>query len=145
MNNILEDDDRSTGILGSIKLQIRRIGQAVNDARERYAFRQELANCEELDVILADLGLTRGELEPLLKCHPESGKLLRKMLARVGLDEVSRGDLRTRRELERVCTFCKSRGRCRTWLRSGGSEGYAEFCPNAELLDALRAHLREKA
>ena len=41
------------------------------------------------------------------------------------------------REIERSCSLCDSRALCRRWLRSGATDGYHTFCPNAEWFDHI--------
>ena len=38
-----------------------------------------------------------------------------------------------------ACVNCPSQGYCRTWLDSGGREGYDAFCPNHGFVARLKA------
>jgi hypothetical protein len=151
MRNDLETDDVAhDGIGGMLSRLANRAKVAIADARQRRALRRELADCAmngELDTILADVGLTRGDIEPLIKGHPEAARLFRAMLGRLGLEKEYSRDSNIHREMERTCSLCDEHGRCRGWLHTGRKDGYHDFCPNADLLDFLRqrAAARSKA
>lgn len=129
---------RAEGMLARLVHQAR---TAIADARERHALRRELADYAmtgNLDAVLAEAGLSRMQIEPLIKGYPEAPRLLEAMAARLGVENEYTKDPTIQREIQRTCSLCAVHGRCRRWLRSGRDEGYQDFCPNAALLDFLR-------
>ena len=42
-------------------------------------------------------------------------------------------------EAARRCFACSAQAGCRGWLESKDTEGYREFCPNADFIDAEKA------
>jgi hypothetical protein len=111
------------------------------DACQRRQLAEELAGAAasgELDAILAETGLARGQLQRLLQGHAESPRLLEAMTQRLGIEREAIAEREILREIERICSLCDSRGPCRRWLRSGATDGYDAFCPNAEWFDHLR-------
>ncbi|HVA39220.1 MAG TPA: DUF6455 family protein [Candidatus Binataceae bacterium] len=120
-----------------------RMKQALSDMRQRHRLREEIGEMERnggLDSLLADVGLTRGDVDAVIAGFPESGRLLQAMAERLQVDYDSIKDAAIRFELQRTCTMCSTRGRCRTWLRSAETEGYRDFCPNGARFDELRGH-----
>jgi len=114
---------------------------AVHDLQERHRLRGELLALDKdgaLDRVLADARLSRADLEPMLSNHPASGRLLTQMAERLQICDRLHDDAVTERDMWRVCTLCESQGRCKHWLASGATEGYEDFCPNAELLNKMR-------
>ncbi len=86
---------------------------------------------------MADLGLGPGDLDTILRSDPDSKALLTRMMAHVGIDL---GWLRTHpralRELERACSLCGERRRCRHWMKTRQpASAYRAFCPNASSFD----------
>ncbi|HEX6266542.1 MAG TPA: DUF6455 family protein [Burkholderiales bacterium] len=71
----------------------------------------------------------------ILSALKEGRLRLAEMLGRRGvklgedLNEIRSEALATRR-----CVFCSTKEQCDAWLASGASEGFARFCPNAELV-----------
>lgn len=129
------------GLGGALARLAGKAKTTIADARQRYALRRELADCamnSDFDVILAEAGLGRGEIEPLIKGHPDAGRLLRAMSERLGLAQERSKDPVILREMQRTCSLCAEHGRCRRWLNTGRTDGYHAFCPNAEILDLLR-------
>jgi len=61
-------------------------------------------------------------------------------MAALGLDpvEVSKIESQTFRDLQRVCSFCRSHRRClRDLARDPGKPEWKDYCPNVETLMAL--------
>ena len=112
----------------------------VKDARERRRLRRELLDldADTLDRTLAELRLQRGEVDAMIANHPASGHLLDDVAARLDVAGKLHADPATERDMWRLCSVCSAQGRCKHWLASGATEGYDEFCPNADRLDALR-------
>jgi uncharacterized protein YjiS (DUF1127 family) len=144
MRGALEED--RAGRAGVFARIAQRAKIAVEDMRQRHALRRELADCDmrgSLDETLADIGVSRAQVAPLVKGAPNAARLLTRMAAWVGVDLEGIRDPALRRELQRVCTLCRSQGHCKHWLDHPDSRGYRDFCPNAELLDELRPRRRE--
>lgn len=134
----LAERGHAEGMLARLVHQAR---TAIADAGERRALRRELADYAmtgNLDSLLAEAGLSRAQIEPLIKGYPEAPRLLEAMAERLGVEEEYKKDPTIQRDLQRTCSLCAAHGRCRRWLHSGRQDGYRDFCPNAELLDFLR-------
>ena len=139
-------EDRPRGVWQKIGTKVivvtRRVRRAFAEARSRTALRSELSRLEEagqLDVVLSDLGVSRGELPAVAKNHPGSARRLAGMLHRLGicvLPEASVGP--EMRSIERTCLLCGATGQCERWLRSSRPTSLARnFCPNSPGFDAL--------
>jgi uncharacterized protein YjiS (DUF1127 family) len=108
-------------------------------ARNRLRLYDELARMGDREV--ADLGVSRVELEALAQAGGRPRRLMQAMMARVG---VRQSDLKwvpgLTREVERTCGLCAEKRRCRRWLRAAQPSGsHRSFCPNAASFDrALR-------
>lgn len=140
-NNLGRDQAPRHGVGGALIWLAAKAKTAIADARQRYALRRELANCamnSDFDIILAEAGLGRGEIEPLIKGHPDASRLLRAMSERLSVEQERNKDPVILREMQRTCALCTEHGRCRRWLSTERKDGYHDFCPNAELLDLLR-------
>ena len=113
-----------------------RICHFVDRRRQRRQLQHELAQLEamgSLDAVLADAGLVRSQIEPLI-AGCASSELLDKMLARLGID-AARLPVETRREMGWTCTTCPDKRRCRKWLSGVEETDFHSFCPNAAQLD----------
>lgn len=118
----------------------RSISHFVDDTRRRRRLRRELEQLEamgSLDAVLADVGLVRSQLEPLLT--GDNAELLDRMQARLGID-ATRLPIETRREMEWACTQCSDKRHCGQWMAEKDEAGVPEFCPNGDhLIGALAA------
>jgi uncharacterized protein YjiS (DUF1127 family) len=104
--------------------------------RERAALRRELRQLEqsgELDATLADIGLSRGQLETLLASDPAAADLLPRMMRRFRFGPGKAGIIPFLRDMEWTCTACRAQRQCRKWL-DRATPGYPSFCPNAAAL-----------
>jgi hypothetical protein len=104
----------------------------------------ELRCCgeDEVERIAKDLGLSASELRRVTKLGPGSADLLLRRMAALDLDrkEVSRTEPRTFQDLQRVCSMCDSKRRCRRDLtRDAADPVWEDYCPNAATLMALNA------
>jgi hypothetical protein len=91
-----------------------------------------------LDAVLADVGLVRSQIEPLLAGRDDSGELLEQMLARLGID--ARGlPVETERGMLWTCMNCRDKRQCRHWLAEVDQTDLHSFCPNAAELDQALA------
>lgn len=90
-----------------------------------------------------DIGLSGPELEGLVRHGPHAADLLVRRMAMLDLDreEVSAVDRATFLDLQRVCTNCDCKGRCRRDLaRRPDAAAWEDYCPNVatlKMLDAL--------
>lgn len=113
------------------------IGRWAEGVNARRQLRRELAFIEangELDLILADAGLTRAQIDVLVAGSPDARRQLMAMLERLRI-AAKAVPAATMREMGWTCTTCTDKRRCREWL-AGGEEGeFRAFCPNAALLD----------
>jgi Family of unknown function (DUF6455) len=104
--------------------------------RERRQLQGELAQLQaigSLDAVLADAGLVRSQIAPLIAgCG--SRELLDQMLARLGID-AARLPVEGLREMTWTCTTCPDKRRCREWLSGTEPTQFHNFCPNAAELE----------
>jgi hypothetical protein len=99
--------------------------------------REELEQLEalgSLDAVLADAGLVRSQIEPLIAGCGDSRELLDQMLVRLGID-AARLPVESLRDMTWTCTTCPDKRRCREWLSCKEETEFRTFCPNAEQLD----------
>ena len=114
---------------------------------ERERLRKELTALDlrgQLDTVLQDAGASRSAVNAILRGHPGGSKRLAAMLHRLGMSRQQLRESGVMRDVEMTCTLCEATGTCDHWLRSGKSEGYCGFCPNAQTFDALRDAVRSK-
>jgi uncharacterized protein YjiS (DUF1127 family) len=122
-----------------------RLEAAAVAARDRNALRTELADLAalgELDRTLADVGLTRAQLDSVIESHPSACRLLTGMLDRLGLDPARIDAVEPMREVAWRCTICAEKQRCGEWLAADRSTGWQAFCPNVEVFEAARDAVR---
>ena len=102
---------------------------------------QRCAECE-IERIARDNGLSVSEFRTLASLGPNAADLLERRMAALDLDpvEVSQTAPHTLRDLQKLCSFCKSHGRClRDLARDPANEAWKDYCPNAETLLTLDA------
>ena len=115
-----------------------------HDWRQRAASSSELGACDEHDVdrMAHDAGLTTYELQRLVHRGSHGADLLLCRMAALGLDpkEVDEVDRATFLDLQRVCTNCDPKGRCKRDLaKRPGDAGWEDYCPNVATLKMLNA------
>ncbi len=96
----------------------------------------------EVERIANDIGLSAAELRRLASLGPESAELLLRRMAALDLDrkEVAQVEPQTFRDLQRICTMCKSHRQCaRDLLRDARNPAWEDYCPNVATLKALSA------
>jgi hypothetical protein len=89
-----------------------------------------------------DVGLGRREICTLAGKWPGSADLLLRRMRGVDLkrNEIARVEPQVLRDLERVCTLCASKRKCRHDLaKDPGDPVWREYCPNTMTLNALAA------
>lgn len=115
----------------------RSISRFVDGTRKRWQLQHELEQLEavgSLDAVLADAGLVRSQIGPLIAGCADSRKLLDQMLDRLGIDAAGL-PVESLRDMTWTCTTCPDKRRCREWLSSMEKAEYHSFCPNAAQLD----------
>jgi uncharacterized protein YjiS (DUF1127 family) len=110
--------------------------------KERRSAVAELDRFEPGDMthLAHDLGVSASDLRTLAGRWPDSADLLRRRMAAVGLDEdqIARSEPQVLRDLERVCSECADKSRCRHELDDNGDNpAWRDYCPNVSTLDAL--------
>ena len=119
---------------------IEAILQWCRDWTRRDALELKCCGEEEIEHIAKDVGVSVTQLRALASRGPEAADLLLSRMAALDLDpnEVSRIELRTFRDLQRVCTMCESHRRCaRDLARDSAIPAWKDYCPNAATLMAL--------
>jgi hypothetical protein len=117
----------------------RTISQFVDERRKRRRLQLELAQLEamgSLDEVLADVGLVRSQVEPLIAGCTGSRELLDQMLAKLGID-AAQLPAENLRDMTWTCTTCPDKRQCRKWLAdiAETATDFHAFCPNAPQLD----------
>lgn len=113
------------------------ISRFVEGRRQRSRLQRELrqlAAMGSLDAVLADVGLNRSQIDPLVAGGAGSRDLLDRMLARLGIDAVEL-PVETLRDMTWACTTCPDKRHCREWMADVESTDFHSFCPNAAQLD----------
>jgi hypothetical protein len=118
------------------------LGRVLDWVRIRSGAGDELAamSREEVRDLASDLSLTEHDLIALSASLKDNTALMESMLRARGFDPAlvrqSFGTLI--RDVERVCSQCRSTGRCRRELETGTAAAHAhEYCPNAGTFDDL--------
>jgi uncharacterized protein YjiS (DUF1127 family) len=124
------------------------ISRFVKGGRKRRQLKRELAQLAamgELDAVLADVGLVRSQVQPLIAGSADPNDRLDKMLDRLGID-VARLPVESLRDMAWTCMNCRAKRHCRRWLLDNKGPDFHSFCPNAaELDDALRKQHPQQA
>jgi hypothetical protein len=92
--------------------------------------------------IARDLSLTTGELRSLARKGADAAELLYRRIADLGLerDAIAYREAHTLRDMQRACSLCASKGRCRRdFARGAAPSAWRDYCPNDDTLDALAA------
>lgn len=99
------------------------------------------AESGELERIAREFGVTRADLDMLVRQGPRGADELPKILAALGIDEaaIRRAEPAMLRDMERVCSVCKHKRQCHQELAAGTAPAnYEEYCGNADTFDTLR-------
>ncbi len=115
----------------------RTVSQFVEAKRKRWQLEHELGQLEAmgaLDSVLADAGLVRSQISPLIAGCAGSRELLERMLAKLGID-AAQLPIESLRDMTWTCTTCPDKRQCRKWLADAQEGDFHAFCPNAEQLD----------
>ena len=109
--------------------------------------RRELNEMRQLDHgdferIAADLELSPGDLDELVRRGPHTAKELPVLLKALGIDEAAleRSQPLVAGDMERVCAMCRHKAQCDRDLVAGtAAEHYQDYCTNAPTIGGLRA------
>jgi hypothetical protein len=122
------------------------IAGRIGRARDRLDPGRQFRECapREVAVIARDLGLSANELISLTQRGPDAARLLKGMLAALGLDAKTLADREpiVMRDLQRVCAACDLKRRCEHDLAEHRTEICPDYCPNAYTLNALAGSKR---
>jgi hypothetical protein len=115
-----------------------------HDWRHGAARSLELNDCSDFDTdrMARDLGLTASELQRVVHRGRRAADLLLCRMAALDLNpqEVDQIDRATFLDLERVCTNCDCKGRCKRDLaRRADDAVWENYCPNVATLKMLNA------
>ena len=129
-------------IVGAIAEWWRRWTKARSDSSKL-----ECCGPGEVERLAKDLGISASDLRLLASYGPDEDELLLGRMAVLGLDpdELARSETSTLHDLQRLCTMCRSHGRCardlaRDLARDSGapeSREWLDYCPNAATLNML--------
>jgi len=90
--------------------------------------------------VAGDLGISTAELVRMAGRGSDAAELLRRRLEARHLDpaEVSRTQPEHMRDMSRLCSLCRSQGRCaRDLSRNPNNPAWRGYCPNVGTLDSL--------
>jgi hypothetical protein len=109
----------------------------------------DLVNCgpDEVANIARDLRLSPSELVILARNGSNAADLLQDLLNVLGLDKnaIENDEPLVMRDLERLCTTCREKRRCRLDLANGVADNFRDYCPNAFTLGALLQEKEQRA
>jgi hypothetical protein len=94
----------------------------------------------EIERMARDIRMSPSEFRAAASRGPKSANLLMRRMAALDLDpnEVGRIEPAAFRDLQRVCTLCKSRRRCaRDFARNAPTSAWDRYCQNSDTLAAL--------
>ena len=106
--------------------------------------RQNLDECDNYEVarIARDVGVSPHDLRRMVKLGPDAAKLLLGRMNALHLngDALSRSNSGVMRDLQRLCSTCASKKRCRRDLaRDPENPFWRQYCPNESTLVALQS------
>lgn len=118
------------------------IADWVGKYRQKFGLGSQFGLCTPDDVVRVarDLRVTPGELQELARKGPNAADLVLKMLVALRVDPkaLENTDPHVMRDLQRLCTTCGAKKRCKHELADGtAGDHFREFCPNAFTLEAL--------
>ena len=134
--------DRAMPTYPVVEMVFGAIADWVKNYRYAVCLNEDLANCgpDEVRKIANDLGMTPVDLRELASKGPGAADLLKKMLLALKVDPkaLSEIDQHVTRDLQRLCTTCGAKRRCKHELAAGTAvKNMHEFCPNAVSLETL--------
>jgi hypothetical protein len=111
-------------------------------ARFKRTSESDFGCCDEAEIerMARDIRMSASELRALARKGPKAADLLLRRMAALDLDhkEVAWLEPAATRDLQRVCTLCKSHRRC-AWdfARRAPPSTWKSYCPNTGTLEAL--------
>jgi hypothetical protein len=96
----------------------------------------------EVARIAHDLSLSPGELRALARKGPDSADPLYRRMDDLGLDRdsIAHGDQRALWDMQKSCSLCVAKGRCRhDFARGAAASAWQPYCPNDDTLNTLAA------
>lgn len=103
---------------------------------------------EEVARIAQDVGLAPSELRSLAAYCSDAADLLDRRLGVAGLDPKALAHTvpNELRDMERLCTLCRSKGRCARDLAADPDDPvWRQYCPNEATITKLAANARAPA
>ncbi len=113
-----------------------------DQSRSKSLDQLQLCAKHEIERIALDGGLSPSDFRAVASLGPNAGDLLERRMVALELDsaEVSAVAPQTFRDLQRVCSFCQSQGRClRDLAHEPARPEWKDYCLNVETLMALEA------
>lgn len=134
----------------SLQSVLKSIAQWIMKYRDARNIRNELVNCgpDEVANIARDLRLSPSELVILARNGSNAADLLQDLLNVLGLDKnaIENDEPLVMRDLERLCTTCHKKRRCRLDFANGViADNFRDYCPNAFTLEALLQEKEQRA
>jgi hypothetical protein len=113
--------------------------------RRRSIINENLADLDALNPtemahMAQDLGIAPGELRALARHSTDAADLLKKRLHALGLSraELAKMPNAGLRDMERLCTLCRAKGRCAHDLATDPDDPvWHRYCPNEQTLTSL--------
>jgi hypothetical protein len=118
------------------------LGRVLDWVRLRCGTGDDLATLsrDEIRDLAADLSLDEGDLRALSTSLADNTGLMESMMRARGFEpeHLRYSFAMLMRDVERVCSRCRSTGRCRRELDAGTAAQHAhEYCPNSGTFDDL--------
>lgn len=116
-------------------------GDWLKQRRELNELMRFEADPGELERVARELNVTPADLEMLVRQGSQGANELSRTLTALGIDEAHllRAEPALLRDMERVCSFCTHKRRCRQELAAGtAATNYVEYCENSDTMDTLR-------
>ena len=122
-----------------INFFIERFSDWLQHRRELNEMRQ--LDRTDFDRLAADLEISPGDLDELVRRGPHASQELPMMLKALGISEraLERAQPLLLRDMERVCSMCRHKRQCDRDLIDGTAAGHYEgYCPNAQTIGELQ-------
>jgi hypothetical protein len=134
----------------SLQSVLKSIAQWIMKYRDARNICNDLVNFgpDEVANIARDLRLSPSELVILARNGSNAADLLQDLLNVLGLDKnaIENDEPLVMRDLERLCTTCREKRRCRLDLANGViADNFRDYCPNAFTLGALLQEKEQRA
>ena len=131
-------------LIGKRASAIDSIRTVLDDWRHKRRSARELDQCgdDEVARMARDMQMSSGQLRRMARVRADAADLLLGRMAALGLDpgSILQEEPAVFRDLQRLCSFCATRKRCRRELAADPQNGiWREHCPNAGTLAALEA------